>query len=243
MQTLPSALARSLGDAVRLSSPVQSLVQKQEGYTVSFSTEGVTKSVDARAVILAVPAFIAAELLAPMPGNISTTLRSVEYSPVATVFLGYERKAIHHLLDGFGVLIPQKEERSILGTLWSSSLFADRAPDGHAGFTVFVGGARQPEKLEGNDADLLQLCESELESIMHILGKPVYYRMTRWEKAIPQYTLGYSRIIDACASLHAARPGLTLCSNYLGGISVGDCVMSARKTADDIGSYLGSSAS
>ena len=243
MQTLPAALGGQLGESLRLSSPVRSIEHTGNGYSVTYGNGDTHETVRARSVVLAVPAYAAAHLLAPFSESTAAMLRSVVYSPVASVFLGYERKDIDHPLDGFGILVPRKEGRRILGTLWSSSLFDGRAPHQHAAFTVFVGGARQPEHLEGDDTHLLGLCETELSSIMHILGKPVYYRITRWEKAIPQYTLGYSRITDALASFHAGQPGVTLCSNYLGGISVGDCVMSARTTADSIGSYLRSSAS
>ncbi len=242
MQQLPTALARSLGSALRLSTPVRSIARDVDGYHVTIGNGSGTDEVRTRALILAVPAYVAAEFLDPFSGHVSELLRSIIYSPVASVFLGYERQAIAHPLNGFGVLIPSKERKRILGALWSSSLFAGRAPEGHAAFTVFVGGARQPEELRTDDTALVGLCDQELGSIMHILGKPVYYRVTRWEKAIPQYTLGYSRITDALERWRADFPGLSFCSNYLGGISVGDCVMSARRTADEAGAWLRSTA-
>ncbi len=241
MQAMPRALAASLGDSLRLSASVRSVIRRDGIYDVA-TGPGEQDVIRARAVVVATPAFHAAELLGPEHSAAAGTLRSIEYSPVASVFMGYRRSDVDHPLNGFGLLIPSKEGRRILGTLWSSSLFGNRAPDGYAAFTVFVGGARQPEHLTGNDEDLVRLCSDELSATMHILGKPVYYRVTRWEKAIPQYTIGYSRTVEALESFQRGLPGLALCSNYIGGISVGDCVMSARRTADTICSYLRSAA-
>jgi oxygen-dependent protoporphyrinogen oxidase len=238
MQMLPAALAHRLGNDLTVSCTVTGVHHDDGVYTITATESGAGRTVRSRGLIISVPAFAAAEFLAPMSRDTAEVLRSIEYSPVASVFLSYRKEDVLHPLNGFGVLIPQKERRKILGVLWSSSLFPRRAPDGLAAFTAFVGGARQPEQLTGTDEDVRAIAEEELASIMQIMGKPVYYRVTRWQKAIPQYTLGYERKMDALAGWSATHPGLALCGNYIGGISVGDCVMSARHTADQLSAFL-----
>jgi oxygen-dependent protoporphyrinogen oxidase len=135
-------------------------------------------------------------------------------------------------LDGFGYLIPAREKRKILGTIWSSIIFPDRAPADHVALTTFVGGSRQPELLDLDDAQLQEVVLGELGKIMNVAGAPVFSRIYRWERAIPQYNIGYQNIVDAIERLEREIPGLFICSNYRGGIAVGDCVMNGKKTAE-----------
>ena len=71
-------------------------------------------------------------------------LENIPHPPVSSLFLGYRREQVAHPLDGFGGLVPAVEKRDVLGILFSSTLFPGRAPEGHVGLTVFVGGMRQP---------------------------------------------------------------------------------------------------
>jgi oxygen-dependent protoporphyrinogen oxidase len=157
---------------------------------------------------------------------------------VVEVFLGYRKKQVGIPLDGFGYLIPAVEKRKILGTIWSSVLFEGRAPKECAAFTTFLGGARQPELTQLDDASVMHLVTSELAAIMAIKGGPVYTRINRWNTAIPQYNLGYHKVIEAIELCEKDNPGLFFCSNYRGGISVGDCVMSSDRTSSDVLSYV-----
>ncbi|HCV42708.1 MAG TPA: hypothetical protein DGH68_04425, partial [Bacteroidetes bacterium] len=117
-------------------------------------------------------------------------------------------------------------------------LFEGRAPANCAAFTTFLGGTRQPELTQLDDADVLSLVKSELGSIMNITGSPVYTRINRWNKAIPQYNLGYHKVVEAIEACEKENPGLFFCSNYRGGIAVGDCVMSSNKMANEILTYV-----
>jgi oxygen-dependent protoporphyrinogen oxidase len=150
---------------------------------------------------------------------------------VAEVFLGYRAEDMGRALDGFGYLVPAKEGRSILGTIWSSSLFPGRAPEGRVALTTFVGGSRQPQIARKNEEDLIRLVTSELRALMNVRGDPVYARVSRWERAIPQYNLGHQELMTTVDGLETDMPGLFFCSNFRGGIAVGDCVMNGEKTA------------
>jgi oxygen-dependent protoporphyrinogen oxidase len=141
-------------------------------------------------------------------------------------------------LDGFGFLVPAVESRKILGTIWSSTLFHGRAPEGHVALTTFIGGARQPQLVSRSDSELVAMALRELESIMGVEGTPAFVNVLRWEKAIPQYNLGYQRVIAEIEETERGVPGLFLCSNYRGGIAVGDCVMNGKATAERVAAHV-----
>jgi oxygen-dependent protoporphyrinogen oxidase len=235
MQTFPDAIARDLGPAVRCGERVTGIARAGNGFTVRASGGEMT----ADAVVLSVPAQAAAGLVAGLAPDVAPLLDRVVYPPVAEVFLGFAADQVGRALDGFGFLVPAVERRRVLGTIWSSSLFPGRAPVGHVALTSFVGGSRSPELLAATDGELAGMVAAELRDLLGVRGEPVCTRVIRWEKAIPQYTLGYGSVLDALDRAEREVPGLHFCSNYRGGIAVGDCVMSGERTASRIARAAG----
>jgi len=267
MQTFPDAIARSLGSRVRTSAPVTGISVDPgrpssgvgggaaEGFDAVTPGRGGAKGrsgqfvlttpsgeIRAASVVLATPALPAAGLLESLDRDAARIITSIQYPPVAEVFLGFRTEQIGRALDGFGFLIPAIEKRQILGTIWSSALFTHRAPEGHAALTTFVGGSRQPALASRSESELVELVVAELRSLMGVTGSPVFTRVARWERAIPQYTMGYQTVVNAIDALERDRPGLFVCSNYRGGIAVGDCVMSGERIAKRVSEFLGSAA-
>lgn len=246
MYTLPETIARKLGASIQYNCVVTAIGIEAfrngdgSGFRVSYSSPIGTRSITCNSVVFSMPAYSACEIVSPLFPGLSEVLGSIYYPPVVEVFLGYKKAQMGGSLDGFGFLVPAVENRKILGTIWSSALFEGRAPDGHVALTTFLGGARQPSLAHLNDADALSVVQTELSSIMKVNGPPVYTRINRWSKAIPQYNLGYGRVIQSIEECERKNPGLFFCSNYRGGISVGDCVMSADRTAKEIVAYLAS---
>lgn len=242
MQSLPLRLAESLGERIVCYSTVSEILVRPSPnprrFVVSSVRDGHSSHLEASAVILAAPAEAAATLIRPLAPTVADELSAIQYPPVVSIFLGYRRQDVGHPMNGFGFLVPSRERRKILGCLWSSSLFPHRAPAGNVGMTVFVGGGRQPELTLAGDQELLEVVLREVESIMQIRGKPVYWSLTRWKKAIPQYTLGYQRVMETLSGLEELYPGLFFCSNYRGGISVGDCIQSSESTARRTTAYV-----
>jgi oxygen-dependent protoporphyrinogen oxidase len=236
MHRLPSALAAALGDAYRGSASVSGLKRQGDGWSVEFA--GGEPSVLATAVLTAVPTRETARLWSNLEPSISALLEQVPYPPVAEVFLGFKRDQVTHPLDGFGFLVPQFEHRSILGTLWSSTLFPGRAPEGHVALTTFVGGSRQPDLAGLTDGPLVAAVLGDLRSILGIEGEPVYVRVNRWERAIPQYAIGHLDIVERLRAAESRHPGLFMAGNFIGGISVGDCVIQSDVNAARIDSFL-----
>jgi protoporphyrinogen/coproporphyrinogen III oxidase len=235
MQTFPDALAASLAGKISYNVPVSRIeTLKPSGNATHrfrvYAAGGL--SLEGDAVVLGVPAYVAADILRPHAPALADMLAHVYYPPVAEVFLGFHRSQCARPLDGFGYLIPACEKRKILGTIWSSVIFSDRAPADHFALTTFVGGSRQPELLELDDAHLQDVVLGELGTIMNVSGAPVFSRIYRWERAIPQYNIGYHNVVQAIEHLEREMPGLFICSNYRGGIAVGDCVMNGKRTAE-----------
>jgi len=130
------------------------------------------------------------------------------------------------------------ENRKILGCIFSSSLFAERAPEGHALFTTFVGGSRNAELCSKPDDELIKTAVDELRDILRIDGDPAFTSITKWERSIPQYNIGYERIPAAIERFRETHPGIFFCSNFYNGISVGDCVTNSVTIANQVLEYF-----
>lgn len=233
LQELPLTLARGLGDAVRLNHRVIRVGRREAGWRIEFESAAGRSAEDFAAVVCALPAgALAALQFDQVPGGEGlAVLREIEHPPVASVFTGFARAQVKHPLDGFGVLVPQVEHRQMLGTLFSSTLFPGRAPAGHVGLTTFVGGMRDPQLLQLDDAALVRVVQGELAHFFGVTGGPVYTHVQRWPRAIPQYTLGYQRFKDAIDAVQAGSPGLLIGGNARDGISLANCIESGRRLA------------
>jgi len=243
MQMLPRAIAASLGKSVILNAKVTNIRNLTTAsnepsnepdarrYLVEYLYNDQEAEMEVDNVVFAIPAYEASPIVKSLSVDAARVLSSIYYSPIVSIFLGVNRENIGHRLDGFGFLIPSKERRNILGCLWNSCLFAHRAPAGMAALNAFIGGARQPELTTMSDERIIQITLDELKSIMQLSGKPVYLHLTRWQKSIPQYEIGYQHKIDALAQFEESHPGIVLAGNYRGGISVGDCVHNAYEIA------------
>ena len=193
---------------------------------------------DADAVIFATPAYATAELLDEAAKDLSTVLREIPYSTMTVVCFGYEREKIEHDLNGFGYLIPKEEGISILGTLWDSSIFENRAPVGRVLLRSMMGGACFPEYIKLSDEEVTRRVRGDLKTIMGIKETPEFVRIFRHEKAIPQYTVGHSKRLAALAERRVAYPGLFLTGNSYRGIGLNDCVAAAIRAAEETFTFL-----
>lgn len=233
METMARELAVSLD--VELRAEVQQVEKSDRHWQVTWKSPGGEQTACAERLVLAVPAHALAGL--PLPDNLAEALRplrEIAYPPLALVALGFAREAVRHPLDGFGMLVPQKERLNILGTLFSSTLFAGRAPEGHVLLTSFVGGARQPRLARLKPPELCKLVESDLNRLLDLEGKPVFSETVLWERSIPQYTVGYGKFLKRIREVEATIPGLYLLGNYRGGIALGKCMVNGWNLAEAI---------
>lgn len=214
-------LARSLGGQdLRPGVSAEALERDGPGWVVRTS-DGAALAADA--VVLAAPAYDAAALLGAHDPRLAELLYAIPYVPAAVVCTGFRRGEVSHPLDGFGFLIPSAEGRRILGSLWSSSIFAGRAPDGQVLLTQIVGGARNPELVGLGDDELLRVVAEELEWTLGLQAKPSYAKIVRWPRAIPQYVVGHGQRLAEIEARTAALGGLFLGGNAFYGIGINDC--------------------
>jgi oxygen-dependent protoporphyrinogen oxidase len=153
---------------------------------------------------------------------------------LSVVCFGYKKERISRSLDGFGFLIPSREGRKILGTLWDSSIFPNRAPEGYVLLRSMVGGARASELGRENDSRLIDHVKKELDYIMDIKSDPDFIRIYRHEMAIPQYTVGHLERLKDIDSLLSRHKNLYLTGNAYRGIGVNDCIENSFRLADRI---------
>jgi oxygen-dependent protoporphyrinogen oxidase len=232
LQTLPDALAGALPPGVlQLNAAVESL-EPGNAWTVRYRHAGEQRAETFDRVISTLPAGALATL--PIGSDCTAPLASlaeIEFPPVAALFLGYRRDQIAHPLDGFGMLVPAVEQRSVLGVLFSSPLFPERAPSDHVALTVMVGGTRQPELTTVSEDELFARVQTDLAELLGVHGPPVFQRRRTWPRAIPQYTLGYERHLDAMAACEQRFPGLLIGGQCRDGIAVPACIAAGEKLA------------
>ena len=236
METLPARLGEILGDDLHCGIRLQKISRSPDGkWSAAWSEAGSTHETSAARIICAVPAFAVPDL--PWQDDLRTSfdfLREIEYPPVTVVALGFRRADVRHPLDGFGMLVPAVEKRSILGTIFSSSLFPGRAPADHVLLTTFVGGSRQPRLAAmGDDALVGDVC-GDLRDLLGAARDPVFRKIIRWPRAIPQYNTGYGKFLAAMEDLETAWPGLHLAGNYRGGIAAGQCIHNGLQLAEQM---------
>lgn len=231
IQYLSDALSTSLGDIVRPGSQIVG-VEKGAGPAYRVRCDDGREQ-EADLVIAASPAFAVADMLEGLDAGISAVLRQIPYSSMTVVCFGYERERIAHPLDGFGYLIPKTEGRSTLGTLWDSSMFEKRAPEGKVLLRSMMGGACFPEYIRLSDDEVVARVRRDLLATMGIEAEPSFVRVFRHEQAIPQYTVGHGKRLDALAELLKSHPGLILTGNSYRGIGLNDCVAAAQRASDE----------
>ncbi len=234
LQALTDALAARLpAGSIELGADVRALNPGATSrWQVTWDGPGGAQSGDFDFVLAALPARSLARLeVGADRGKPLSALSEVEYSPVASLFLGFRRDQVSHPLDGFGALVPKGEKRSILGLLFSSSLFPGRAPEGHVGLTVFTGGALQPEIAKLPQAELMERVCGDLKDLVGAQGKPVFSRHVLWNRAIPQYNLGYGRFMEAMAQCEERFPGFLIGGSVRDGIALPDCIKSGTQLA------------
>ncbi len=231
MQTLPDALAVRLPAGTTMRGTPVARIYRNDGWRIVSNDSVMPEKFDA--VISALPGdalarlVIGAESQRPL-----ASLAQIAHPPLSVLFLGYRREQVAHPLDGFGMLVPAIENRRILGVVFSSSLFPNRAPAGHIALTVMVGGVLQPDLANLPTAELIAAVKPDLSDLLGVSGSALFHRHTLWPRAIPQYDLGYEKHKAAITACEAANPGLHIGGQSRDGISLPDCLASGRRLAE-----------
>ncbi|MDQ7005880.1 MAG: protoporphyrinogen oxidase [Acidobacteriota bacterium] len=219
LETLPQALATRGGVEVQTGAAVESL-EAAEGVGYRLRIGGRAQSLEADAVVLAGECWAMAGLLEGLAPTAARILEAIPTPPVTVVALGYGPAMRGAVPVGFGALIPRGEDLRILGCLWDSHLFPGREPAGHLLMRVMLGGSADPQAAGLDDATMLAQVTGELRRLFPRLTEaPVFHRIVRWPRAIPQYEPGHLRRVEALRGDLARHPRLFVAGNALEGIA------------------------
>ncbi|HEX8031425.1 MAG TPA: protoporphyrinogen oxidase [Vicinamibacterales bacterium] len=225
---LTTTLACRLKDSVRPQSTIERIEKTGEGWRIDVAGK---PSVDADAIVLALPSHVSARAIGAFDPDLSSSLASIPYADMSVVALGYRAAALRRPLDGYGYLVTRAEDLSTLGVLWESSIFPHRAPTDMVLLRVMLGGSRRPEVSAFDDQAVADVAISEATKVLGISARPLRQWVIRHRLAIAQYTVGHDQRIAAIRQRVAAHQGLHICGTAYDGVSFNDAIVTARRTA------------
>lgn len=231
LDVLTGQLQHRLGTALKLGRAVERISRNDSGWIVQ---DGAGNQACARNLVFACPAYAAAAILRDFDNEISSAFDSIPYAPIVVVATGHRREDLEHPLEGFGFLIPRNQGLRTLGSIWTSSIFAERAPEGCVQFRSMLGGAGDPDIMALPDEQLWETLKREVGPILGIRRDPAFTKVYRWQRGIPQFTLGHRERRALIERLALRHPGLHMVGNAYYGVSLNDCVKMAERVARQI---------
>lgn len=213
--------------ALTVKAPARS-VRERDGWAIELTSGELLR---ARSVIVATPAFVAADLVRPIDPELSDLCAGVRYMSTATIAFAYPRSAVAHPLAGSGFVVPRVERMSIMAATWVSSKWAHRAPAGQVLLRAFVGGARDPNVLDRSDATLVSAAQQDLQRLLGIGADPALTRVYRWPRASAQHEVGHLDRMARIDRAIARHPGLFVTGSGFRAPGIPDCVADGRATA------------
>jgi oxygen-dependent protoporphyrinogen oxidase len=232
MEVLVRALEKSVAQVeINRNMRVQSILRTAASWTIQTSTG---QTLEADALCLAVPAYVAAQLLSPLNQTLAAQLNAIKYASTATINFAYHRDAINHPLDGFGFVVPFVEKRALLACTFSNVKFPGRAPADHVLLRAFVGGALQPEMFALETSEMLSRVERDLSELLGIKSKPLFTEVSKWQNSMPQYEVGHLDRVQAIETELAQLPNLALAGNAYRGAGIPDCIRSGETAAEQL---------
>ncbi len=231
MQTLTDFLATASADWMDVvHSEVTQIRRGGNGWIVKTANEETRTD----QLVLACPAHVSSQLLEVAEPDLARKLAEIPYSSAILVTLAYDGRKFKHALDGFGFLVPRIERRSLAAATWTSRKFPGRAPEGIALIRGFIVGSEAERLMQARERILLQEVSAEIERLMGVKGPPLFHKVHRWPKSMPQYVIGHGLRIREIREMVEDRPGLNLAGNAYDGVGVPDCVALAKQTAGRI---------
>lgn len=237
MEVLVRGIADALGpETPRLGARVREL--SLDPGTRRWRADAAGARFEADAVICALPAFAAADVLAALDGELARELESIPFSSTATVNLAYRRSDVAHPLDGYGFVVPHAERRTVTACTFSSVKYAGRAPKDVALLRCFAGGALQPRLLDRPDSVLEAQVREDLEALLGITGAPTLCRTARYPDGMPQYNVGHLDRVERIEARLERFPTLALAGKSYRGVGIADCVHSGERAAERVADEL-----
>ncbi|MEW5974890.1 MAG: protoporphyrinogen oxidase [Acidobacteriota bacterium] len=234
MQVFTDALVTRLPRrSVALNAPVVEVEHQAGTHRWRIRTED-GMFMESEALCLALPAYQSAKLLRGLDPLLANRLSRIEYASTATVNLAYRRQDIPHEMDGFGFVVPFVESRQLLACTFSHMKFAGRAPEGFALLRAFMGGAMQPQALELDDSEMVNVIRKNLQDLLGIKSEPLFTRVERHPDAMAQYGLGHLKLVEEIEGGVLRFRTLQLAGNGFGGVGIPDCIHRGEQAAERI---------
>lgn len=224
-------LEQRLNPIIRKNREIASIRRVGDAWEIADRT-GIT--VRARNLVLACPTYSAAQMLKDLDRDLADAFDAIPYAPIIVVATGHRREDVKNPLNGFGFLIPRTQGMRTLGSIWTSSIFEERAPEGYVQFRSMLGGAGDPSVLDLTDEQLWQTLQRELDPLIGLAKEPAFIRIYRWGKGIPQFKIGHRERRARLQERTARYPGLFAAGNAYYGVGLNDCVKLAYKIAGKI---------
>ncbi|MEZ4598520.1 MAG: protoporphyrinogen oxidase [Syntrophotaleaceae bacterium] len=229
IQELTDRLEKVLGGAVETGTGVTALRPLRDGFELQLDNGS---QLEAQLVVCAVPAFHFATMVEGFDREAAHLLRGIPYAALQVCCLGFRREDLNRDLNGFGYLVPQVEKLDVLGTLWDSSIFPNRAPDDRVLLRSMLGGATRPDVGEWDEEQVRERTLAALAKTMKLQAEPEFVRVFPHREAIPQYVTGHGRRLRMLQERTGRYPGFFFTGNAFYGIGLNDCVAAANRVAE-----------
>lgn len=203
------------------------------GWTYDLTLENGSV-ISADAVVLATPAFVSSDLVRPLSPIASELLGAIPFASTATVSLAYKEGTLGAEVSGFGFVVPRVERRDLLAATWTSLKWPHRAPASQTLVRCYLGGVGRENFLQEDDTALIRRVRDELRSMTGVTGEPAYTEVNRWDRGMPQYTLGHLDRLDAIQRSLDRYPGLVLAGASYRGIGIPDCIRDGADAASGL---------
>jgi oxygen-dependent protoporphyrinogen oxidase len=239
LQVLTDTLRAKLGDAIELQSPVTEIERTTDGWKLKYRSHGSEEEREHEAVLFTAPAHKLADIKLETDAQFDlSSLEKIDYPPVASIVFGFRREDVAHPCRGFGALVPEMEKLNILGVIFSSALFPNRAPNGHITLTCYVGGSRNPQLSLADKSTLRRLALEDLKKLLGVRGEPTFEHYFVHRKAIPQYEVGYSKKRELMNEIETRAHGFFFAGHFRDGIALSDSIVSGHNAAEKISKFL-----
>ena len=235
LSEMPATIVQNLKMTKILTNREVAGVDKRDIFKISLKNGEV---LDADTVVFATPSYETASLLTGINDSISALLNKIPYASTATVSLAFKKESISNPMNGFGFLVPRQEKRRITGATWVSRKFSYRSPDDSVLIRCFIGGSHNEKLVFLNDKDMIEMVKGELRDIMGITSEPLLTRIYRWEKAMPQYTIGHEERLSILDKKLSEYPGIFLTGSSYRGSGISECIKDGQLTAEFVLKYL-----
>ncbi|NKB81890.1 MAG: protoporphyrinogen oxidase [Nitrospirales bacterium] len=205
------------------------------GYQVTLSDGSIHRT---DAVVFSTPAYSTAALINTMNPDAASVLEDIPYASTGTISLSFRHHDVQSVCRGFGFVVPRIEQRSLIAATWTSLKWANRAPADECLIRCYVGGRGREDVFQFTDEELVEHVRTELQAIIGLTAQPRHALVSRWMRAMPQYTLGHLERVQKIRTALDTSPGVFVTGAAYEGIGIPDCIREAERTSSNLVSFL-----